>query len=36
MVENKTTHLIVVDPRSVPQMGVLSTLDVATALGELP
>src|SRR5512132_3192185 len=35
MVENKTTHLIVVDPRSVRPMGVLSTLDVARALGEL-
>ena len=36
MVENKTTHLIVVDPRSVRPMGVLSALDVARALGELP
>jgi CBS domain-containing protein len=36
MVENKTTHLIVVDPRSVRPIGVLSTLDVARALGELP
>ena len=35
MVERKTTHLIVVDPRSVRPMGVLSTLDVARALGEL-
>jgi CBS domain-containing protein len=35
MVESKTTHLIVVDPGSVRPMGVLSTLDVARALGEL-
>jgi hypothetical protein len=36
MVENKTAHLIVVEPRSARPIGVLSTLDVARALGEPP
>jgi CBS domain-containing protein len=36
MVENETTHLIVVEPRSGRPIGVLSTLDIAKVLGELP
>jgi CBS domain-containing protein len=35
MIENETTHLIVVDPQSARPIGVLSTLDLARVLGEL-
>lgn len=36
MLENKTTHLIVVEPESMRPVGVLSTLDLARTLGEVP
>lgn len=36
MIENKATHLIVVEPQSSRPIGVLSTLDLARVLGELP
>jgi CBS domain-containing protein len=36
MVEEKASHLIVVDPRSGKPIGMLSTLDVARALAGFP
>lgn len=36
MVENETSHLLVVDQGTMRPVGILSTLDVAAALAEVP